>query len=369
MSHPRLLRASVRTDRARILCPCIRRAKAHPTISNRDARRLTSDAKKPSIPPRSSSPALLLAGGWAVSTAIWFLPANYTVAVKGCLGAALRPAQVGLLTVRAGHGGDRFPDRRARQHGPTVGRLRVRPPAAGGGEPATGRGAGPAAEPDGGRRTPAKRRSAVWWPAASRPGCWAGRPAISSPASAFSTSVPAPGSAARPWWSATRSRSWTRGPTAAWSRRSWFSRRAASGARSSRSARRPAPSARLASRASATWCGWASRRPMAGRPGLGRKGFWRGPASRWPGVRHVDVTEPVAVGDAVYTASGQGILPQPLLYGFVVRVQRPVGAAHWEIWMKPALDSEPESVVVLRTQLNPARVDLGPQINPARVAR
>jgi hypothetical protein len=73
-------------------------------------------------------------------------------------------------------------------------------------------------------------------------------------------------------------------------------------------------------------------------------------------VRRVDVTEPVAVGDAVYAASDQGVLPQPLLYGFVVRVQRPVGAAHWEIWMKPALDGEPESVVVLRAQINPARI-------------
>jgi hypothetical protein len=86
-------------------------------------------------------------------------------------------------------------------------------------------------------------------------------------------------------------------------------------------------------------------------------------------VRRVDVTEPVAVGDAVYTASGLGIVRQPLLYGLVVRVERPVGAAHWEIWMKPAFDSEPESVVVLRTQINPARAELGVQIIPARVGR
>ena len=91
-------------------------------------------------------------------------------------------------------------------------------------------------------------------------------------------------------------------------------------------------------------------------PRLGPQGLLEGTGEPLARVQGVDVTEPVAVGDAVYTASGQGVLPQPLLYGFVVRVQRPVGAAHWDIWMKPALDSEPESVVVLRTQINPARV-------------
>jgi cell shape-determining protein MreC len=111
--------------------------------------------------------------------------------------------------------------------------------------------------------------------------------------------------------------------------------------------------------------------PQAGSPCyvLGPQGLLEGTGEPLARVREVDVTEPVAVGDAVYTVSGQGILPQPLPYGIVVRVQRPVGAAHWEIWMKPAFDSEPESVVVLRTQFNPARVDRHPQINPARVAR
>ena len=94
--------------------------------------------------------------------------------------------------------------------------------------------------------------------------------------------------------------------------------------------------------------------PRAGSPCY-VQGLLEGTGEPLARVRRVDVTEPVAVGDAVYTASDEGLLPQPLLYGFVVRVQRPVGATHWEIWMKPALDSEPESVVVLRTRLNPAR--------------
>ncbi len=74
-------------------------------------------------------------------------------------------------------------------------------------------------------------------------------------------------------------------------------------------------------------------------------------------VRLVEVTRPVSVGDLVYTAAEKGVLPAPLLYGRVVRLQRPIGAAHWEIWMQPALAAdEPQQVAVLRTELNPSRL-------------
>jgi cell shape-determining protein MreC len=97
--------------------------------------------------------------------------------------------------------------------------------------------------------------------------------------------------------------------------------------------------------------------PADGRPPrLGPQGLLEGTGEPLARVGRVDVTEPVAVGDAVYTASDQGFLPQPLLYGFVVRVGRPVGAAHWEIWMKPAVEDEPDRVFVLRPEINPARV-------------
>lgn len=74
-------------------------------------------------------------------------------------------------------------------------------------------------------------------------------------------------------------------------------------------------------------------------------------------IRLVHSTEPVAPGDAVYAAAGQGVLPQPLLYGEVVRAEHAPGAPYWEIWMKPAVaPRQPERVAVLRTTLNALRV-------------
>jgi len=91
--------------------------------------------------------------------------------------------------------------------------------------------------------------------------------------------------------------------------------------------------------------------------GAGPQGLLEGTGEPLARVRLVEVTEPVAVGDAVYTAASEGLLPEPLLYGHVVRLRRPVGAAHWEIWMKPAVaPGDPKHVAVLRTVLNPLRV-------------
>ena len=71
----------------------------------------------------------------------------------------------------------------------------------------------------------------------------------------------------------------------------------------------------------------------------------------------VEVTEAVSVGDLVFSAAARGILPDPLLYGRITRVERPTGAAHWEIWMEPAVAHlVPETVAVLRAELSPLRV-------------
>lgn len=87
----------------------------------------------------------------------------------------------------------------------------------------------------------------------------------------------------------------------------------------------------------------------------GPEGMIEGMGERWARIRRVAVTEPVAVGDLVYAAE-QGQFPQPPLYGRIVRVERPVGAAHWEIWMESALANEvPDRVAVLRSELNPLR--------------
>ena len=99
--------------------------------------------------------------------------------------------------------------------------------------------------------------------------------------------------------------------------------------------------------------------PRAGGSGssAGPQGMLEGTGEPLARIRLIEVTEPVAAGDPVYGAAGKGLLPEPLLYGRVVRVERPVGAAHWEIWMEPAVaPGVPERVAVLRAELNPLRV-------------
>jgi len=89
----------------------------------------------------------------------------------------------------------------------------------------------------------------------------------------------------------------------------------------------------------------------------GPRGIVEGTGQRLARIRLIEVTEPVAVGDLVYTAAGDGVLPRPLLYGRVVRLQRPPDAAHWEIWMQPAVAPDDlREAVVLQVQLNPLRV-------------
>jgi cell shape-determining protein MreC len=77
-------------------------------------------------------------------------------------------------------------------------------------------------------------------------------------------------------------------------------------------------------------------------------------------IELVESTQPVTAGDLVFTAD-DGVLDVPLLYGRVVRLERKPGAAHWEIWMEPAVpvNSPPSQVAVLRMELNPARLASG----------
>ena len=100
-----------------------------------------------------------------------------------------------------------------------------------------------------------------------------------------------------------------------------------------------------------------------GKPG-GPRGILEGTGETLARVRRVGVTEPVAVGDPVFAAAEKGILPAPVLYGRIVRLERPAAAAHWEVWVEPAIADEPDRVAVLRTRLNPARVPDRPQTNP-----
>jgi len=93
-----------------------------------------------------------------------------------------------------------------------------------------------------------------------------------------------------------------------------------------------------------------------GRPS-GPQGILEGTGEPLARVRLVEVTEPVARGDPVYSAAGEGVLELPPLCGRVARVERPVGAAHWEIRVEPAvLADRIGRVAVLRLEMNEDRV-------------
>ena len=63
------------------------------------------------------------------------------------------------------------------------------------------------------------------------------------------------------------------------------------------------------------------------------------------------------MGDWVYASTREVGLWAPLLYGRVERVEQLPGAAHWEIWMRPAVDGRRvERVAVLRSKANPVQV-------------
>jgi hypothetical protein len=88
----------------------------------------------------------------------------------------------------------------------------------------------------------------------------------------------------------------------------------------------------------------------------GPQGLLEGTGGALAKISRVDVTEPVEVGDMVYTAAEVGLLARPALVGQVRQVKRPVGSGCWEIWMEPALGKRtPERVTVLTAEVNAAR--------------
>lgn len=90
----------------------------------------------------------------------------------------------------------------------------------------------------------------------------------------------------------------------------------------------------------------------------GPQGMLEGIGGPLAKIEEIDVTQPVAVGDLVFADAERGLVTEPLLYGRVVRVERPAGASHWQIWMQPAAASDPpDRVLVLRVEIHPHGTD------------
>jgi len=89
----------------------------------------------------------------------------------------------------------------------------------------------------------------------------------------------------------------------------------------------------------------------------GPQGLWEGTGEAECRIRLVEATSPVAIGDLVYTADTEGLLPAPLLYGEVVSAELPLAARHWEIRVRPATGAlRTGRVAVVRTEVNERRV-------------
>lgn len=83
----------------------------------------------------------------------------------------------------------------------------------------------------------------------------------------------------------------------------------------------------------------------------GAEGIVEGTGEMLCRIRMIAVTEPVTPGDEVLAGSLAGLGAPLPRYGVVERVEQSVGAAHWDIWMRPALTgSPPEKVVVVRVE-------------------
>jgi cell shape-determining protein MreC len=96
----------------------------------------------------------------------------------------------------------------------------------------------------------------------------------------------------------------------------------------------------------------------------GHAGWLPGPRGNLKGdggpncqLEWIATTEPVEVGDHVFTAETDGVVPFPMYYGKVVSVTGAADSPHWEIRVEPAANlSAVREVQVFRTRLNPLRV-------------
>jgi cell shape-determining protein MreC len=85
---------------------------------------------------------------------------------------------------------------------------------------------------------------------------------------------------------------------------------------------------------------------------IGPRGVLEGTGKPLCRLRLVSVTQSVAAGQLVITDGGEGLLDGALLYGSIERVEQPSGAAHWDIWVRPAIGPElPHAVSILMAEL------------------
>jgi cell shape-determining protein MreC len=96
--------------------------------------------------------------------------------------------------------------------------------------------------------------------------------------------------------------------------------------------------------------------PAGGDVRPGPRGMLAGNGEPLCRIELIETTDPVAVGDEVWTIA-DGVVTSPLDYGRIVRVERPAAGSHWQIWMAPAIGSDvPQQVAVLKLELNTARI-------------
>jgi len=91
---------------------------------------------------------------------------------------------------------------------------------------------------------------------------------------------------------------------------------------------------------------------------MGARGQLEGCGENQPcRLTRVASNEPVRLGDEVYTAGRDSMLPFPMYYGKVVKVELREGDPHWDIRVEPAVsNTELKRVQVLRQRLNPDRL-------------
>jgi len=89
---------------------------------------------------------------------------------------------------------------------------------------------------------------------------------------------------------------------------------------------------------------------------FGAKGIWRGTGEETCRLEGIPAAETVEVGDSVYTADRDGILPTPLYYGTVVAATLEDRAKTWQIFVRPVdRPHDLTHVEVLRTGINTRR--------------